>query len=187
MFENITASLAGRGWELLVIGSIVCLVLIGLYRAISGAKGTWTENLTVEKLRFKEKTRSRTSVPSNKGGSFDSKGELECRRVLQKLFGKPFHKSRPKWLNNSVTGMDLELDCYEPSMGLAVEYQGQQHYKQIPYFHKNREHFLNGKYRDEMKRRMCVENGVVLIEVPYTVKLDQIEPYLKRAVANIKN
>ncbi len=47
---------------------------------------------------------------------------------------------------------------------------GAQHYKFIPHFHKNKEAFRNQQYRDELKRRMCDDNNVTLIEVPYTVK-----------------
>ncbi len=34
----------------------------------------------------------------------------------------------------------------------------------------NKEAFRNQQYRDELKRRMCDDNNVTLIEVPYTVK-----------------
>ena len=30
-----------------------------------------------------------------------------------------------------------------------------------------------------MKRRICKENGIVLIEVPYTVKIENIANYIK--------
>ena len=63
-------------------------------------------------------------------------------------------------------------------MKLAFEYQGQQHYKYIPYFHKNKEAFQNQKYRDYMKRNMCKDNGITLIEVPYDVKHHEIENYI---------
>ena len=72
----------------------------------------------------------------------------------------------------------MELDCYNPELKLAVEYSGKQHYEYVPYFHKNKEAFLNQKYRDELKRRMCKDNMITLIEVPYTVKIQDIRGYL---------
>jgi hypothetical protein len=45
---------------------------------------------------------------------------------------------------------------------------------------------LNQKYRDDMKKRICRDYGINLIEVPYTVKIHEIEPYLKRELRNLK-
>ena len=117
-----------------------------------------------------------------RGPPKDSKGELECRRVLQKIFRKPFDKARPDFLRNPVTGgnFNLELDCYNPELKLACEYSGQQHYKYLPFFHRNKDAFLNQKYRDELKLRMCKDNGITLIEVPYVVKIENIEGFLKK-------
>ena len=72
------------------------------------------------------------------------------------------------------------MDCYNRDLRLAVEYNGAQHYKYIPYFHRNKEHFVNQKYRDDMKRRICRDQGINLIEVPYTVKIEDIYGFLKR-------
>ena len=99
---------------------------------------------------------------------------------MQKLFDKPFYKSRPRFLNNPVTfgTNNLELDCYNEELKLAVEYDGAQHFKFIPHFHKTNEAFMNQRYRDYMKDQMCKENGIVLIRVPYTVKIPDIESFL---------
>jgi hypothetical protein len=108
----------------------------------------------------------------------ESKGERKCRDVLEKIFNKPFKKVRPAFLNNDITGEELELDAYNEDLKLAVEYQGRQHTQFTPFFHKNHETFRNQQYRDYMKRQKCQENGIILIEVPYTVKIDDIEDYL---------
>jgi hypothetical protein len=81
---------------------------------------------------------------------------------------------------NPVTGsqFNLELDCFNESLKLAVEYNGAQHYQFIPFFHKNQEAFYNQKYRDELKRMRCREMGITLIEVPHTED-KRLEAYLE--------
>ena len=58
------------------------------------------------------------------------------------------------------------------------EYSGRQHYEFVPFFHKNKDAFMNQKYRYDMKRRLCKDNDVILIEVQYTVKIENIRDYL---------
>ena len=109
-----------------------------------------------------------------------SKGENESRRVIQKLTGKSFHKIRPSWLKNPVTGNFLELDCYNEELQLAIEYNGKQHDTYIKHFHGNRETFYNQKYRDLIKNRMAEEKGVYLINVSSNLKFKEIEPYIEK-------
>jgi hypothetical protein len=146
------------------------LFLIGcfIYNKINKKQGTWDKTYHFE---FSPRVNTSPSGVNTRPNS-DSKGETECRRVLTELFNKPFEKVRPSFLNNPVTGgnHNLELDCFNAELGLACEYNGAQHYKYIPFFHRNKEAFMNQKYRDDLKRRLCKEAGVILIEVPYTVK-----------------
>ena len=108
-----------------------------------------------------------------------SKGESICKAYLQRRFNKPFTNQRPKYMFNSVTGKALELDCYNKDLGLAVEYNGKQHYEYTPYFHKSRADFQNQCYRDKMKRDICKKLGIRLIEVPYKVKAEDIPNFLE--------
>jgi hypothetical protein len=164
---------------------VVCFLLLffligALYQKITGQTGTWSNTYFYDNIpRYKNIS---NSVGNRRGG--DSKGETECRRVLEKVFGRPFNKIRPNFLNNPVTdgGHNLELDCYNHDLRLGVEYHGKQHYEYVPYFHKNKEAFYNQKYRDELKKRMCKDNGILLIEVPYTVKENDIESFLTKQI-----
>ena len=160
-------------FELIFVICVIFLILFSIYRRYNGEKGSWSTNYFYDSS-FNSKINNRPPRP-------DSKGEIECRRVLEKIFNKPFNKARPNFLNNPVTGgnFNLELDCYNEELQIAVEYNGVQHYKYTPYFHKNNEAFFNQKYRDDMKRRMCKEQNIILIEVPYTVKLENIERFIK--------
>lgn len=181
-FYNLKRLSEEYSFEMMFLFCILFLILFSLYRKISGKKGSWSSeyNYTIIEQQQQDNTRK----PFFKG---DSKGEIECRRVLEKMFNKPFNKARPDFLNNPVTGgnFNLELDCFNDELGLAVEYNGVQHYKFVPFFHKNKEAFLNQKYRDDMKRRICKEYNIKLIEVPHTVKVDDIEYFLKNEMKKI--
>lgn len=193
MFTRIKNLWDNYGFEILISLCIAFIVLYGLYRRIAGLKGTWakdrykifdsyipSDQTHTHNHHHNPRRRSRRGAPK------ESKGEAECRRVLQELFGKRFGNERPDFLRNPVTGgnFNLELDCFDRELRLAVEYNGVQHYKYIPFFHKNKEAFLNQKYRDDMKRRMCRDNGIVLIEVPNTVKICDIRNYIIKECRN---
>jgi hypothetical protein len=166
-----------HGFEIVVVGSLCAILILALCRI--GKKGTWSTGYSY--------TPGKTITKRSKRHIKVSSGEAECRRVLIKLFKKPFANCRPEFLRNPVTGgrFNLELDCYDPSLKLAVEYNGAQHYKYIPYFHKNKEAFYNQKYRDDMKRRMCRDNNISLIEVPNTVKVHDIERFLVKKLKRL--
>lgn len=66
----------------------------------------------------------------------ESKGENISTYVLEKIFKKPFLNCRPNFLNNDVTGRNLEIDCYNDELQLGVEYSGIQHYIYTEYFTK---------------------------------------------------
>lgn len=112
-----------------------------------------------------------------------SQGEQRCRNYLESKFKASFDKHRPSFLKNPITHQELELDCYNAQLNLAVEYNGEQHYKFIPYFHKTRDAFYNQQYRDRIKRDICKEKGIVLIEVPYTVT--NIEQFLENELQRL--
>lgn len=110
---------------------------------------------------------------------FVSKGERECRRVAEKVTGKLFPRTRPDFLRNPDSGHNLEIDCYCEELKLGIEYNGEQHYNFPNVFDKFEYQFDNRQHTDKAKIRMCEENNVKLIVVPYTVKLINIENYLK--------
>eukprot|EP01114_Cavostelium_apophysatum_P017612 TRINITY_DN5282_c0_g1_i1.p1 TRINITY_DN5282_c0_g1~~TRINITY_DN5282_c0_g1_i1.p1 ORF type:complete len:181 (-),score=39.36 TRINITY_DN5282_c0_g1_i1:163-705(-) len=61
------------------------------------------------------------------------------------------------------TGKAMQLDVFVPSMRLAFEYQGRQHYADSP---------LLGevgpiRIKDTEKKELCERNGITLIQVPY--------------------
>lgn len=157
-------------FEILVIISIIIIIVIALFRIKK--KGTWSNDYYYEVPKNKL---TRITKPSKR----DSIGEVRTRNYLEKYFKRPFTKTRPDFLINHVTGSryNLEFDCYNAELKLAVEYNGIQHYKYIPFFHKNKEAYYNQKYRDEIKRIRCKDLGIKLIEIPYT-ELNNLENFI---------
>ena len=169
----------GKTFLTFSIGTFICIIVIIYFVR---------RNRTVE-VQTPQTVVLPQSPPKQKG-SKDSSGELKCREVLEKIFQVPFSKCRPDFLHNVVTSTDtssyrLELDCYNPELAIAVEYNGRQHYEFVPFFHRTRDAFYNQKYRDEIKRIKCRENGVTLIEVPYTVPVRQIEDFIVEALNRV--
>lgn len=113
-----------------------------------------------------------------KKGKFYSMGERTCRSVMEKIYGVQFPNVRPAWLINPETKRRLELDCYNERLGLAVEYNGEQHYKYPNFTGQSKQEFINQVRRDKFKREMCDKQGVYLITVPYNVKQEKIAEYI---------
>lgn len=111
-------------------------------------------------------------------GKFISKGEQICCNVMSKIYGKPFVSMRPNWLKNPETKRNLELDCYNEELKIAVEYNGIQHYQWPNFTNQSKEEFNNQVRRDELKLKLCDYYGIYLISVPYTVKPENIEAYI---------
>ncbi|RHZ69491.1 hypothetical protein Glove_283g91 [Diversispora epigaea] len=89
------------------------------------------------------------------------KREELCKNVVTKLLGSPFDIRRPDFLKTPGHLLGLELDIYYPQYGFAIEVQGIQHECFHAFFHK--EQFA----RDQLKKELCDENWIVLIEVWY--------------------
>lgn len=130
----------------------------------------WLINKYFVKNNVKYSTESVSKKLSYDG---DSKGEIICREHLESKFKAAFPKVRPNFLKNPKTGRNLELDCYNSDLGIAVEYNGAYHY--------NSNHYMFDEsvaYRDALKKQLCEENGVFLISVPYTVKFEDIPKFI---------
>ena len=56
----------------------------------------------------------------------------------------------------------LRLDFFLPEYNIAIECQGEQHYKYCPFFHKQRS-LDEVQNRDAVKRKLCEEHGIKLL------------------------
>jgi hypothetical protein len=81
----------------------------------------------------------------------------------------------PYWKNDVVfeelrlVETRLTFDFFNANKKIAIEVQGQQHTKFVPFFHGSRAKFLQQLKRDSKKYDFCKINGFNLIEI-YDVK-----------------
>ena len=69
---------------------------------------------------------------------------------------------------------ELPFDFYIPSINLAIEYDGRQHYDPVP--HWGGEHSLEQtQKKDQIKNKYCEENNIKLIRLPYTMSCSEIK------------
>jgi len=66
-------------------------------------------------------------------------------------------------LRDQGTGEALQLDVFLPQLKLAFEYQGTQHYEQLPVYGQT----STTMTRDAAKDALCDAHGITLIQVPY--------------------
>lgn len=163
------------GLEILFCLSILIILILGAFNYMTNKNGTYNH---AKRLPKKEGDGYPTDMAYMEHTEKDSKLELQAKFILENIFKQPFVKVRPDFLKNDVTGYNLELDLYNPNLKLAVEINGDQHYKFIPFFHRNKDAFTKQRYRDEMKKWKCEQAGLTLIDVPYSVGEKGLKPYL---------
>ena len=99
-----------------------------------------------------------------------SRGELEVRKWLQQrgvsfiqqqMFDECFDKRR------------LKFDFFLPQYNTLIEYNGIQHYRNVPLFKHSNDKFEDVVRRDQIKVEFTNKKGLRLIVVPYTANVDQ--------------
>jgi hypothetical protein len=71
----------------------------------------------------------------------------------------------------------LPFDFYIPEYNSCIEYDGIQHFQPVKHF-GGEERFIQRVALDKIKTRYCKKNGIKLIRIPYTMKTEEIEPYI---------
>ena len=88
--------------------------------------------------------------------------EDELYRLVGKLFPIRIirREASPSWLGRQ------RLDVFLPEVGLAIEHQGEQHYRPIAAFGGDKG-FERTRERDERKRALCYDNGVTVVDIRF--------------------
>lgn len=75
----------------------------------------------------------------------------------------------------------MQLDRYYPKLKLAFEYMGSQHYEFNKYFHRTKDAFVYLQECDIIKRKICKDKGISLIEIRHDedITIDLIKSKLE--------
>lgn len=96
--------------------------------------------------------------------------EHKTRYTLEKLLKCEFNPNG-KVIKPYILDGYAELECGKK---IAFEYHGEQHYEFNDFFHVTKEAFEQRKKDDKMKEKLCLEQNIQLIIVPYySAKSDQ--------------
>ena len=103
----------------------------------------------------------RTRLTAEGGIKPKWKHELTLFHAVRSRYPDTLYQHRPGWLGRQ------SLDLFIPSLQTAIEYQGIQHYRPVDFF-GGEDALQQRKELDRVKRQLCEENHVRLIEWPYS-------------------
>lgn len=106
---------------------------------------------------------------------FSSCDERLVVKIISELLNEaPIKQHTWDWLTNPESGRPLYVDAYFPQHNLVIEYDGKQHRKFIPFYHKTHQQFTELQRRDRVKERLLKQLGISLIRItskePKTIK-----------------
>ena len=162
---------------LLGIAFIGFLILLWKYKPNSKYKFKGIQQYTSPETALDKLLNSFPGIKPKKKKRVNKKENM-CRKILQQLYQRKFPSIRPSFLKSPRTGKNLELDCYNKELKIALEYNGKQHYGYNKFFHKKPKDFYAQVHRDDWKRKKCKEKGIRLIEVPYWVTPIDLKDYI---------
>lgn len=120
------------------------------------------------------------------------KHEERCREIFESLFDCKFPSCRPDFLKNPLTGRNLELDIFNPTIktplgrGLAAEVDGRQHAQFVGRFHNSAKDFVGQVKRDFYKDKVCKERGILLIRIPHHIRYDELDMFIVKELTKYK-
>jgi len=94
------------------------------------------------------------------------------QKSIYKIVKSHFQNEEIEWdyphpeLRFKPSGYMMQLDIFVPSLNLAIEYQGEQHFFPIKHF-GGKKGLLKLQSRDQQKKQACEDNNIILIEIDY--------------------
>ena len=124
------------------------------YYATKGLRKEHNDMLAQKRTQIYSELVKNDEVPTRWGS------ETRLFKLVSKVYKDAVFQYHSEFL-----GMQ-SYDIYIPTVKIAIEYQGKQHYESIKFF-GGEEAYKNGVKRDKKKRKISEENGIILIEWKY--------------------
>jgi hypothetical protein len=115
--------------------------------------------------------------------------EYKLRQILDLLYPNCSHEdwARPPWLLNPKTGKRLEIDRFYPELNMAIEYNGEFHYKPVLLgsghtIEEEEQRLREQQNRDSSKSRICKERGIQLVVIKHddVLTLSNVKQLIER-------
>lgn len=100
--------------------------------------------------------------------------EQVVRNFLNHLYDTNFTRARPTWLVDSFIQIPMELDFFNPQLGLCFQLHDESHYQYPNPVHTSYEDFQKQVYMDTVITKLCEENNVKLYIIPYNIDIGDI-------------
>lgn len=92
------------------------------------------------------------------------KSQKKAQQIMERLTGEVFECNKHGLLSNPL----WELDGWCEKLRVAFEYHGVQHYRLVPFFHRNGpEDLMRRQKTDAAKAQDCDDRWITLITIPY--------------------
>ena len=117
-------------------------------------------------MNFKTLTGGLKRIPRSKNYLIDWRKKSRSKlQPTTKRFIKYYWKDHVVFEEFPVAGTKMTFDFYNANKKIAIEVQGAQHTKYVPFFHGRRSNFASQIRRDEKKAEFCRLNNIKLIEI----------------------
>jgi len=107
--------------------------------------------------------------------------ESLLEQAVRLVFEKHQIKYDPQYHDPLAPKLAFDFRFWYQDREYRLEVDGEQHFYEIPFFHRTPTAFAEGQARDRLKDRICWQQAIQLIRIPYTC-LKDMEYYLMKAL-----
>lgn len=110
-----------------------------------------------------------------KSGSVKSCGCLKSsyeELIIKILTENNIIYEKEKTFNECKDKRELPFDFYIPELNLLIEMQGEQHFKEVPFW-GGKEGLIKRLHHDELKKQFCENNNYKLLRIKYNEDIEQ--------------